>query len=156
LLILFTTAMGFYLSRLYKAKVSLFFDMVNFCNSYEANLDFYQKNLEDFVTEFCATASIEFVLLLKNYFNVNPQEHKELFFYKIFSINLSNEQKTQIDNLFSCLGKSDVVSQKRQLVTYQYYFKKELEDAKAIYETKGKIFTKLGIVLGFFLSVLIV
>lgn len=156
LVILFTTIVGFCISRLYKLKISLFLDLVNFCNAYEANLDYYQKTLEDFIIDFCQNSSYEFILLVESYFNLTIDKPRESFFYKIFSINLSNNQKSQIENLFNSLGKSDAVSQKKQLSTYKYYFKKELESAKCAYETKGKVCSKLGMILGFFLSVLIV
>ena len=156
IVILFTTIIGFSFSRLYKSKISLFLDMVNFCNAFEANLDFYQKNLKEFIIEFCQTASIEFVLVIENYFKINIKKSNESFFYKIFSLNLSSNQKSQIENVLSQLGKSDAISQKNLLSSYKYYFEKELEKSKANYESKGKVCAKLGVVLGFFLSVLIV
>ena len=156
IVVLLTTTVGLSLSRLYKSKITLFLDMVNFCNAYEANLDFYQKTLDEFILEFCQTASIEFVLVVESYFNSNIKKSKELFFYKIFSLNLTDSQKIQIENMFSRLGKSDAISQKKQLSTYKYFFEKELEKSKSNYETKGKVCSKLGVVFGFFLSVLIV
>ena len=61
--------MGVVVCKRYKSREVLFFDFVTFCNNYEANLEFFQKDLNSFVVEFSRGSSKEFsnIMLKKGF-----------------------------------------------------------------------------------------
>jgi len=156
LVIASTSYIGIKASNKYKKKIEIFFDFISFCNSYEANLDFFQNNLNDFINDFSKTASKEFGNILMEKFNLSYQPNNINLLFDHYTHIINNEQMGYINNFLSILGKSDVVSQKKQIETYKYYFIKEYENAKATYEKKGKAYGKLGILSGFFIIILMV
>lgn len=155
LIISISGIIGNQISSLYKTRTILLFDFVNFCNAYNANLEFFQNELEDFVKSFCESASKEFNIITSEKLQLNLLNSNKNIKKNFFSL-LTKEQDYYVNNFFSVLGKSDSISQKTQISTYSCYFNKELENAKFDYEKKGKIFSKLGILFGVFLSILVI
>lgn len=151
---------GVMISKRYKLREILFFDFVTFCNNYEANLEFFQKDLNVFVMEFCKTSSKEFSnIMTERGMGEYYDKNSNIKFMEKFNNSISittEEQSKYINNFLNILGKSDATSQKTQLATYKYYFLKQLEDAKLLYEKRGKLYSKLGMLTGIFLSVLMV
>ncbi len=143
----FCTYGGIKISQRYKRKERLFFDFVNFCNGFKANLDFFKKNLDDYVSEFCQSASEDFIVLA----NAALQEKAD-FKDSIITDN----QKEYTDAFFAILGKGDANSQKNQIISYQNYFERQLEQAKEQSIKKGSMYAKLGTLTGIFLSVLVI
>lgn len=150
--------MGVAVCKRYKSREVLFFDFVTFCNNYEANLEFFQKDLNSFVVEFSRGSSKEFsnIMLKKGFGESYEKNSKFEFVLKNIIPLITDEQSRYINDFLNVLGKSDVISQKTQLSTYKYYFLKQLEEAKSTYEKKGKMYSKLGMLTGVFLSILMV
>ncbi len=146
-LIAFCTYGGIKISQRYKRREKLFFDFVNFCNGFKANLDFFKKKLDEYVNEFCVSASGDFIAL------ANAALYGQA---NCINAVITDSQKEYTDAFFDILGKGDAVSQKNQIISYQNYFERQLEQAKEQNIKKGTMYAKLGALTGIFLSVLVI
>lgn len=147
-------------NKRYKERYNLFFCLVSFCNAYEANLDFFKKKLETFIIEFIdSNRNEDFLALVKVNLGIGDYEIKKGLLKEKLNKALpllTDEQHTRIVDFFKILGKGDASGQKTQLKTYEYYFTEQLKKTSDDFDVKGKTCSKLGVLGGIFLSILVI
>ena len=149
--LLFGTA-GAYVGILLKKRLDrrkiYFSNALAFCESFKHNLTYTQNKLKDFVDEF-NFSSAEYKVDVENFLkNFNTE-------FTLSNI-LSQEEKEEIKKLFSSLGKVDVQTQLTLIEERKTALKNISEKLKEKSEKDGKLFVKLGLLIGLCAGVLLV
>ena len=123
----------------------------------------------DYVTSEIKYKSLSIKKICKN-FNINNKQFLKLVdcYYdslrvstsfeivsKEFNI-LSNEDKTLIENLFNSIGKYDVDTQVKELGKFREECEKQRELATLDYNKYSSLYSKLGLIIGIAISILLV
>lgn len=138
---------GFLLSKKYGRVERLYFDLNNFCCTFNANLGYEKVPIEKLLADNETLFEKDFIYLADVYIRGNANDEN-------IDI-LSDEQKNKIKQFFGLIGRGDAVAQREAMSAYGDYFKNELRNAETDNKNKGKLNKKLGVLLGVFLSVLI-
>jgi hypothetical protein len=149
--LLFGTAgayVGILLKKRLDRKKIYFADALAFCENFKHNLTYNQNKLKEFVDEF----------------NFSSNEYKRDVdnFLKNFDVDftlsnvLSQEEKNEIKKLFSSIGKVDVQTQLTLIEERKNALKIICDKLKEKSEKDGKLFVKLGLLIGLCAGVLLV
>jgi len=146
---------GYCISTTYILRKKFFFALNNFLNNLKVDVNFSLKKLEN-ILETTSSNSKEFNCLIENYklsLNCATLQKEELF--KNITI-LNADEKESIFLFFKSLGKTDVLNQVAiidgTLEINKSYLNKANEEGKK-YST---LYTKLGIMLGALVALLII
>ena len=154
-LILGFAYIGFCVSKTYILRKKFFFALNNFLNDVKVDVNFSLKKLEKILGD-SNLGSADLTLMLKNYKNSlgNINLPKEALFKDVAILN--DEEKESIYVFFKSFGKTDVFSQiaiiDALIETNKNYLRKASEESKK-YST---LYTKLGVMMGAFVALLII
>lgn len=139
-----STFVGFCLSRRSKNKCNLYSNLLSFYSAYVTNLDYRQLTVKRLIEE-------------KQYDKEFMQIADHYLYGKENSITwLSNDEQRYVEDFFRLLGKSDAVSQKKELVFYETFFKRRYEESEQQYKSKGTLYKRLGVLIGLLVSILLI
>lgn len=147
---------GFFYSKKYRRREKFYFDALNFCNAYKANLGFLKLSLNELCAAFKADNSGDFADFLCNALNGEITAECEVKDNLSCLTFLSAEQVNFINRFVAILGRGDASSQSLQAEGYKQQIETYLKQAKEERAKKGVLCAKLGIVTGVFLSILII
>ena len=146
---------GYCISRTYVTRKKFFFAFGNYLNDLRVDVNFSFKKLGQILTGYNSDSS-EFNRLLENYKASldNAILQKEGLFKGITILNA--EEKEYVYLFFKSLGKTDVFNQVSiidgLIETNKNYLNKASEESKKY----GTLYTKLGIMMGAFVALLII
>ncbi len=158
LLVILCGAVGFGVSNTYKQHRNFFFTYLEFLEMLKSEIGFSANKLNDILK-----VSIEninnkdFVTLLKNYQLVinGKQELKRDELFKNIKI-LNEKEKNDIYSFFKNLGKTDVFNQVEIINGRMEVVKNYCQKLKSDCEKYCPLYTKLGILAGLFLALIII
>ena len=146
---------GFSISKHYIERKKFYFNFLNFLNELKTDINFSAKKLDNILNQVNFQCK-QFFVLLNNYRNclyMDTQIDKAVLF-KDINI-LSEQEKESTYDFFKSLGKLDVFNQVSSIdnfikTTHEYY-KIAQEDSKKY----RSLYTKLGIIIGTFVALII-
>lgn len=158
ILIFMCGAIGYGLSGVYKQKKKFYDSYLIFLQDLLSDIGFLENKLSNIIQEKKNTiTNKEFNILLVNYQNVIKGD-VELTKENLFNnIKLLNEQeKNEIYLFFKTLGKTDVFNQVESIKNKCESTKKYCDKLAKDCEKYCPLYTKLSILLGLFLALLII
>lgn len=149
-----TAYFGSYFAGEYRRREQLYYDLLSFCNSYSANLNFRQLPLERLVSSSGAVYGKQFNALFSAYAGGGAAaqpggKHK-------VGVRLSVTETQYISGFFSVLGKTDGASQQQEIGYYKQYFETRLKEAQEESKKKVPMMQKIGVLTGILLCILII
>ena len=148
---------GFGIAGSYMERKKFFFSFNNFLELIKSDINFSSKKIGQIIDEtILICRDKNFLQLLKNYKNEiknNLQIEKENLF---FNINiLSEQEKESIYLFFKRLGRVDISSQTESINQIKNKCDEYYKQAQDEYKKYGSLYTKLGIVFGAFVALII-
>lgn len=155
--IVFCGVIGYGVSNFYILRKKFFFCFNHFLICLKSDISFNAYNLVDIISKNINQnyQSKEFKILLESYkYNLQGKLVKEAFFKDIKI--LTAEEQDGIFNFFNALGKTDIKMQLEEIekvleANNLYYI-----DAKEESKKYSSLYTKLGVIIGAFIAVLII
>lgn len=151
--------MGYGISKCYLQRKKFFFCLSNFLITLKTDISFGAKSLTTIVENGInhSNSNSEFKLLLENYLkilnNLDKVEMDNLFKGIMF---LTVQERESILMFFQNLGKIDSYSQIEEInkffITSENYYITAKDDSKKY----GSLYIKLGVIIGAFVSILII
>ena len=150
-IIAFTTYCGYLFSKKHRKKKVFFQQFYLFNERFLNEITYYRRPLTEIILSDKYAA--EFSLLL-NSFLQSIKENQAIWLQYLHSLDfnfLTQEEKNEVENYFSCLGKGDVISQKNYFSSIQ----EKLKNKSGALEIKVKKIADLYVKLGFLCGLLI-
>lgn len=138
---------GLFLAKKYNRKERLFFDLNNFCCSFNANLGYERAPVEKLLENNENLFGKDFLQLADVYLRGSEASARTEI--------ITDAQADKIEQFFGLIGRGDAAAQREAVSAYGEYFKNELKNAENENKSKGNLNRKLGFLLGIFLSVLV-
>lgn len=148
LLILSTTLIGFKLSERKKFKKNVYEQLLFFCNKLKSEVGYKTNTIDKYVEELPDELKVNLNLSPNSFIDGKPVE--------ITDKRLSNDEKKEIAEFFSELGKYDMEGFVNMIDFYLEKFGKKFNEAEKIYEKSKSFYIKMGALSGTLLYVIII
>lgn len=147
---------GYCLSGFYIQRKKFFQSLLSFILGIKSDINFSSKNLNDILSK-VNYAGRDFNTLISNYkdmLQAAGNESAEKLFNNITILN--QEEKEDIFIFFSKLGKLDVFNQIDSIESFICVVKKHYDEATCECKKYSTLYIKLGIIIGAFISLIII
>lgn len=144
IIIFCSTFVGFRLSAKCKQSHTFFYDLVSFCATYSANLQYRRLPLESVISQKCYGKQLKKVF---DFYLQGKTEQK---------VVLSAQDEKYVGDFFRLLGKSDAASQLSEIKLYKEYFETRLSETEKQYKDKGELYKRLGVLSGLLICILLI
>ncbi len=144
--ILLSTKIGKNKGIKYKNSFNFYESCLTFCNAFKGDLLYKKSKLEDFLT--LEYSSLDFIKMLKNYI-----QNQEINDYPEY---LKEDERLDIYNFLSSLGKTDSVSQLEVVDAFKSKFTLKLAEKNLEYKKYYSLSVKLGFVIGVAFMIMVV
>ena len=154
-IIIFTGYIGYGMSKYYLQRSHFFCALKMFVNDLKIDINFTERKLTDILSTLKYSCK-EVNLLITNYthaININNVTKENLFIGIEF---LSTEEKATIHQFFYSLGKLDVYNQIEMLNAFESLVFNYHDVSKVESKKYGALYTKLGVILGIFILILLI
>ena len=148
LVLLGLTFIGYSYSKKFKQKLSFYKDLNNFCNVLENQIKFSKNTLTKIVVSNTQIYGADFNQMLTNYFTLHKPFENLLF--------LNERENAFIANFLNSLGKLDASGEVNNIKNYNSEVIRQLEGANDEYQKFGTMVTKLEIIAGLLICVLLI
>lgn len=148
ILIFSTTLIGVKLAEKKKIKKNLYQELVLLCNKLKSDLCYKNHTLDTYLTELTPELKNTLNLNIENFIGGIPLDVKDK--------RLSVDEKNEIIEFFSELGKYDREGFMNMIDYYIEKFGKRYSDAENIYEKSKSFYLKMGVLVGTLLFVIII
>lgn len=140
---------GFQYGNSYKEKVNFYNEFSNFLLYLKSQISFLKVDLLSIFKEF-KTKDKNLRILLNNF-------RENLLNDKIINLSiLKEDENLEIFNFFKGLGKSDCFSQNDFIERQIEIFEKKLKECKEANLKYGNMYKKLGVLLAFFICIVLI
>ncbi len=148
---------GYTLSNFYLYRKKFFFNLDMFVKAFKMNVNFSSKKLivfiDDYIKNVHDKSFSQLLLNFKNAITMNSSFDYQLLFHDINILN--KHEKESVFQLFSKLGRVNVLSQNDYIdgfldISAEFYNSSKNESIKY-----SSLYTKLGIILGVLLVIII-
>lgn len=157
LLVVLCGAIGFGISNVYKQRKNFYESYLSFLEILKMEIGFSASKLDEIINKSISNLhNKDFNCLLKNYLNILSSEASltnEILFKNIKFLN--ENEKEDILLFFKNLGKTDVFNQVDIIKSKTESVKGQCEKLKKECEKFCPLYTKLGILSGLFLALII-
>ena len=145
---------GFGFSKYYGNRSEFFKEFVFFLNKVSLNINFSKDKLKTILTDY-KTSSKELSLILKNF--LGCLEQKNLSEKQLFNgcKLLKQEEKSTLLSFFQSLGHFDLVGQTKHLENFAKDFELRQKQAEEEKNKYAPLFTKLGLIVGVIISLIL-
>lgn len=151
-----TTYIGYLLSRQYKQRRDLYVNLKDFVDKISSEIKFKNSSIKDLCLSYEKNYNGEFLKILKTY-TKSLDEKSEFSLDDIAVVkSYTDEEKSLITNFFNSLGKFDLKTQIEDMNNFKRRFEEYCEDAKSEYKKYSSLFTKLGLIIGLAISIIII
>lgn len=151
-----TTTIGYGLSKQYKKRKRFFEDIIDFSNKLSGEMRFRSSFVKDVCNAECDNYGNELSITIKAF--VNSLDKKQAL--NINSIQelsiLTSDDKKSISNFFNSLGKYDLKTQLIEFENHKSNFQVQLQGAVEENKKYSSLFTKLGLIIGLAISIIII
>ena len=131
---------GAFFASLLKEKREFYKDLLSFVNAVSADVTFRQDGIRKVANTYALNCKSRLKNILATYCE-SPEEKAD---YKF----LCKSEQTEIDNFFSKLGKSDLLTEKAELENTRLYAEEKYKYYKNKCEKHCPMMTKLGLLIG--------
>lgn len=145
---------GFYVSRKYKDRVILLSDLYEFIEKSIFEISFSKKDINKIIKSL-DYKSKDFKTLTIKYLEFLSTQDKKTFL-ETTKYLLNKKDYSFVVKLYLSLGDMDYKSQINSLNAAKEYVEKLKIEAEKDYMTKGKLYFKLGLVVGIMFMILLV
>lgn len=154
-IVAFTSFCGFLFAKKYRKRKGFFSQFYLFNERYLNELSYYRRPLAEF--SFSYSYQGEFSILLECFFEYIEKEPQA--FFKVlegeeFSF-LTKEEREEVKNYFSMIGKGDSLSQKNYFLSLKERLQKRSTETESASKKYGDLFIKLGFLCGLLILILI-
>ncbi len=145
-LILLCTKLGKNKGNKYKSSLNFYESCLTFCNLFKSDLLYKRSKLQDFLK--VNYLSNDFKEMLEYFL-----ENRSLNYYPEY---LNDDERIEIFNFLSVLGKTDSLSQLEMIDAYKNKFTLKLTEKTAEFKKYYSLTTKLGFVIGLGFLIMVV
>lgn len=151
-IVAFCSFCGYYLAKKYRKRQSFYTQFWEFNERFLGEIAYYRRPLGEFLSKY--TYKNEFELFLNSFYTCLKKEDglRELA-YPDFA---TEEEKRELIDYFSMLGKGDSGAQKAYFSTAKETLSKRKKESVEACKKYGDLYVKLGFLIGLFILVLIV
>lgn len=149
---------GIVLSRRYRKREQVFSDTAVFIDGCKSRIGFQQLPLKDILREAAEGYTSELAPMLAQFYDLLANSefvNYDLLSERIKCSCLTKEEVKLYVQFFDSLGKSDVASQLNSLEEFKSAFSKKHDAAADEKRRFGSMYTKLGVLTGLGLAVLV-
>lgn len=137
---------GTFFASTLKEKREFYKDLLSFVNAVSADLTFRQDGIRKVANTYALNCKSRLKNILTAYCE-SPEK-------KIDSKFLDKGEQTEVDNFFSTLGKSDLLTEKAELENAKLYAEEKYKYYKNKCEKHCPMRTKLGLLIGLAVGIL--
>jgi stage III sporulation protein AB len=154
ILVIACTYVGFGFSKQYILRYEFFTQLQLFFKKFNLQINFSREKLKPIISEH-VTTSKELELILSNF--LTALDENDLTNKKLFNkCKLLNEdEKNLLFSFFKSLGHFDLTGQTDHINNYIKNFEFILQSVKEDKEKYGTLFTKLGLIIGVVISLIL-
>ncbi|MGI5841706.1 MAG: stage III sporulation protein AB [Christensenellales bacterium] len=153
-LVVACTYVGRGFSNHYVLRHSFFNELLMFFNKLNLDINFSREKLKPIIASY-TSQSKELSIILKNF--LEAIEEKKVDENKLFSGTrlLTQDEKNTLLAFFSSLGRFDLLGQTNQINNFVKQFETTIKQTSADKEKYGTLFTKLGLIIGVVISLIL-
>lgn len=143
--------MGFKIGDSYKSKQNFYSEFINFLLYLKSQINFLKTDILQVIENYKTKDKNLNKLLLELKSAIKNQDIEKL------NLDfLHNDEKQEFNNLFNCLGKSDLYNELEFLDKNIEIFNQLLEQKKSLNIKYGVMYKKLGILFAFFICIVLI
>lgn len=157
ILFLICTFVGYFFSLKYKKRQKFFSSLIMLAEKLDVEINYSRERLKKLIQEFDNNQRKNLMGIENNYLNFldgDEELNSELLFKNISFLKPS--EKDLVFLFFKNLGRSDVENQSKEIKSYVKRFEEQSKICDSENKKYGSLCTKLGIIAGLFLVVILI